>query len=61
MREQLEKMPVAMELSGFRLLSPGSWGDLVVEYFECEEKIDFGPMLEGLPTINAYVRTGAIG
>ena len=49
MREQVEKMPVGMELPGFKLLSPGTWGGMVVEYFECAEGVDLGPMFEGLP------------
>jgi hypothetical protein len=49
MREQLGKMPVANELPGFKLFSPGTWGGLVVEYLECAEKFDIRPMLEGLP------------
>ncbi len=50
MREPIEKMPVAMEQpGGFRLLSPGTWGGMVVEYLECGEAIDLTPMFEGLP------------
>jgi hypothetical protein len=49
MRERLEKMPVAQELPGFKLFSPGTWGGLVVEYIDCAEKLDLGPMFEGLP------------
>ena len=49
MREQLEKMPLAHELPGSKLFSPGIWGGLFVECIECTEKIDVGPMLEGLP------------
>ena len=49
MRERLEKMPVAQELPGFKLFSPGTWGGLFVEYIECAEKLDLGSMLEGLP------------
>ncbi len=49
MREQLEKMPIANELPGFTLFSPGTWGGLSVEYLDCAEKLDMGPMLEGLP------------
>jgi hypothetical protein len=49
MREQLEKLPVATELPGFKVSSPGTWGGLFVEYIECAEKLDIGPMLEGLP------------
>lgn len=49
MREQKENMPVAMEQPGLKLLSPGAWGGIVVEYLDCTERIDFGPMLEGLP------------
>ena len=49
MREQKENMPVIMEQPGLKLLSPGTWGGIVVEYLDCTERIDFGPMLEGLP------------
>ena len=43
-REQIQKVPVAMEQPGFRTLSPGTWGGMVVEYFECDQRIDFGPV-----------------
>ena len=49
MREQKEKMPVAMEQPGLKLLSPGAWGGMVVEYLDCTERFDFGPMMEGFP------------
>ena len=49
MREQTDNLPVAMEQPGFKLLSPGTWGGMVVEYLECTERIDLRPMLEGLP------------
>jgi len=49
MRKQLEKMPVTMEMPGSRVLSSGSWGGLVVEYFDCTDRVDLGPILEGLP------------
>jgi hypothetical protein len=49
MRDKIQKLPVAMEQPGLRIFSPGTWGGMVVEYFECDERIDFGPMLEGLP------------
>lgn len=50
LREQLENLPTAMDQHGVRLqLSPGAWGGMVVEYLHCSERIDFGPMLEGLP------------
>ena len=52
MREQIQEMPVAMEQPGLKMLkvvSPDAWGGMVVEYFECAERIDFGPMFEGLP------------
>ncbi len=48
MREQLGNMPVAQELPGFKLSSPGTWGGLLVEYIDCAEKLDLRPMLEGL-------------
>jgi len=52
MREQVQQMPVAMEQPGLKMLkvdSPETWGGVVVEYFECDQRIDFGPMFEGLP------------
>lgn len=49
MREQIGKMPIAMEQPGIKLLSPGTWGGMFVEYLECTERLDFGPLLEGLP------------
>ena len=49
MREQMTNMPVALDQPGLKLLCPGTWGGMVVEYLECTERIDFGPMLEGLP------------
>jgi hypothetical protein len=48
-REHTENMPVAIEMPGLKVLSPGVWGGMVVEYFECTERIDLRPMLEGLP------------
>ena len=47
MREQIQEMPVAMEQPGLKMLkvvSPDAWGGMVVEYFECAERIDFGPI-----------------
>jgi hypothetical protein len=49
MREALENLPVGMDGSGFKVLTPGNWGGMVVEYFECSEKVDFTPILKGLP------------
>ena len=49
MREQVDKLPSALELPGFRLLSPGAWGGMVVEYIECPEQVDLDPMFKGLP------------
>jgi hypothetical protein len=49
MREQVQDMHAAMELPGFKIGSPGSWGGMVVEHMECADKTDMGPILEGLP------------
>ena len=49
MREQKENMPVIVEQPGFKALSSGTWGGMVVEYFECTERIDVSPMMKGLP------------
>jgi hypothetical protein len=49
MREQIQEMDVALEQPALKMASPGTWGDLVIQYFECAEKFDFGPQLEGLP------------
>ncbi len=51
MREQVQAMPVTMEQPGLRMqqvVSPEAWGGMVVEYFECADRIDFGPMFVGL-------------
>lgn len=42
-------MPIAMDTAGFKLLVPGAWGGMMVEYFECSERLDFAPVLAGLP------------
>lgn len=49
MREQLDQLPVAMDQSGMRVLTPGAWGGMVVELVESTERIDFSPMFRGLP------------
>jgi len=49
MREQLAQLPVAMDQSGMRVLTPGAWGGMVVELIESTERVDFSPMLKGLP------------
>jgi len=49
MRQRLDELPVAMDQSGFRVLTPGTWGGMVVELVESTERIDFSPMLKGLP------------
>lgn len=49
MRQRLDDLPLAMDQAGFRLLSPGNWGGMVVEFIETTERVDFSPMLRGLP------------
>lgn len=49
MRQRVDEMPVAMDQSGLKLLTPGSWGGMVVEYFECADRFDFATILSGLP------------
>ena len=49
MREQVREMHVVMELSGLKMVSPGAWGGMVVEHQECADRVDMGPLLEGLP------------
>jgi hypothetical protein len=45
----MEDLPVAMEEPSYRMLSPGSWGGMVLEYFECKERVEFSPWFQGLP------------
>jgi hypothetical protein len=49
MRQRSEQLPIAMDQSGFKVLTPGSWGGMVVELIECADRVDFAPMLSGLP------------
>ena len=49
MRQRLDQLPVAMDQSGMRVLTPGAWGGMVVELVESTDRVDFSPMLKGLP------------
>lgn len=66
MKAKIKNMPVVIEMPEFKILSPGIWGGMVVEYFECSEKIDLSPILEGLPGNNCtcthwgYMLKGAL-
>ena len=49
MRGQVQDIPVAMEVPGVRIASSGGWGGMVFEHIECTDRMDVGPMMEGLP------------
>jgi hypothetical protein len=58
-----------MEQPGFKMStldSPDTWGGMVVEYLECNQRFDFGPLFEGLPDSQCpcrhwgYVLKGAL-
>ena len=44
MRQRLDELPVAMDQAGMRVLTPGTWGGMVVELVESTGRVDFSPM-----------------
>jgi hypothetical protein len=49
MKVNKETCPLVMDSPQGKVFSPGSWGGLQVSYSEYSEKLDFSPLLEGLP------------